>query len=42
MAKWREEHKNDPKKPRVKKVKKGTQTEGDKFERKGDSIIMNS
>jgi hypothetical protein len=40
MADYRELHKNDPKKPRVKKEKKTA--DSDKFEKKGDSIVMNS
>lgn len=39
MKKWRDDHKNDEKKPRVKKQKKSN---ADQYEKRGDTIIMNS
>lgn len=40
MAKWREDNKDKPKKPRQKRIKKSV--DGDKFEKKGEHIVMHS
>ena len=42
MKKWREDHKDDPKKPRQKKLKTNSPKDSDQFKIENNHVVMNS